>query len=218
MPAPCVDHPTMTGSTSPPLRLFIALPCPTAPGLRQALTRLGQLPAVRTVSPEQLHITVRFLGNTDPALVPDIASALDKAVAAAALGPIDLNWRALGSFPQSDRRPPNVIFATPEHAAPLSQLADALDQQLDDLADVPPRDRSGFNPHLTLARVRTGRRRRRHTRRAKRESDALDLLRQTIADLSQSPLGSSRITHLQLLASQLTPAGPIHTPQHTAEL
>lgn len=101
-------------------RLFIAIHVPPTPPIEVVLRKLDRLgPTVRPVAAEQLHLTLRFLGQTPEDRAAPIAAALDRAVAAAGVGPFELHLKGLGRFPgngsfrAADPGPkaPRVVFA-----------------------------------------------------------------------------------------------------------
>ena len=94
------------------MRTFVAV---TLPGAAQAeLGRVGavlagQVPpgSVRWVQPEQIHLTLRFLGETAVSQLPAITSSLDKV--GQQTGPLTLRLGRVGCFPNCKR--PRVIWA-----------------------------------------------------------------------------------------------------------
>ena len=99
----------MTGASAGG-RLFIAIDVGDA--VRAEVTRVvaqlgGKLEAVKTppkvtwVKPAALHVTLRFLGETDDVEAERVRAALTPAIA---LPPFDVEWRGLGAFP-SPRHP-----------------------------------------------------------------------------------------------------------------
>jgi 2'-5' RNA ligase len=141
------------------LRLFLALE-PPAPvrrrlvGLQDALRASAGAHAaeIRWTPAEQLHLTVRFLGNVPEERLPALREAVEGA--AVATRPLRLLVRGAGGFPTSRR--PRVVFArVEEDGGGLAALAARLGQVLAPLG-FPPEDRP-FSPHLTLGRSRDGR-------------------------------------------------------------
>lgn len=141
-------------------RLFVALrPDPAtldrlaaaAADLCAALGPAGR--DLRPVPPGALHLTLRFLGDVEAARLDDVAAAV--AGAAAAAPPLALEVRGAGALP--DPRRPRVLFLdVGGEVGPLAALAADLEARLR-AADFPPEPRP-FRPHLTVARVRPGRR------------------------------------------------------------
>ena len=136
------------------MRTFVAVLL--APQVRSSLIELGTrlgwtLPPglVRWSGENQLHLTVRFLGQTSPAAVPEIGTAM--AEAAARFGRFEVTLGDLGYFPNRHR--PNVIWVgilDPDGG--LTDLRERLDVSLLAIG-WPPEGRS-FHPHLTLGRAR----------------------------------------------------------------
>ena len=101
------------------------------------------------MSPDNLHITLRFLGEVDDTRVAELGGVLDEA--AAGLPRFGLGIRGLGAFPTLTR--PRVIWAgVGEGAGALRTLAGRLESALARVG-VPPEDRP-FSGHVTLGRIR----------------------------------------------------------------
>lgn len=141
-------------------RLFVAVPLP--PSTMEAVAtlvagvRLAPEPApgerrdrhdVRWVRMDGLHLTLRFLGPTDPARLPEARAAVLEA--ASGVGPFELGLAGAGAFP-SPTRPRVLWLGLGLGTDPLEELTIRLSTALADHGwphdDRPPR------PHLTLAR------------------------------------------------------------------
>lgn len=122
-------------------RLFYALwPDDTT---RAHLMRLQESVIGRKVSPENLHLTLAFLGNQAKSLLPTLARLLDKLPAQGFTVAID----RYGYFSK-----PRVAWAGPsETPGPLLTLQQALMQELS-AAQIPLKNEDRFRPHVTLAR------------------------------------------------------------------
>ena len=136
-----------------PHRLFVAVPLPadalTACRVLLEGVRDGPLGgAPRWVHLENLHLTVRFLGDTPPDLVPDVALAVRDALAGSLA--FDVILAGAGAFPAA-RKPRALWLGIERGAAELGALADALNPALEPLG-WPPDDRP-YRPHLTVARL-----------------------------------------------------------------
>ena len=142
-------------SRSDTIRTFIALPLPpdwtealawTIAELRRAIPE-----GVRWVDPAGIHLTLKFLGPTDPSVAPRVVDHL-RAHMEAAVSP-RLALSGLGTFPNN--RNPRVIWAgvsgDPEALDSLHQCAEAVAVGLGWDAEKRP-----FRPHLTLGRVSGG--------------------------------------------------------------
>ena len=133
-------------------RLFIAAELP--PNIKaelvdiQARLRRINLP-VSWAAPATMHLTLRFLGETDVALIPN----LDRAIRAG-LAPhsaMTLRLSGAGAFP-TDRRPSVVWAGVGGAVAALQRAQAAIEAALGGLGIMP--EPKPFHPHLTLGRLR----------------------------------------------------------------
>ena len=97
----------------------------------------------RWQSDDQLHLTLRFIGEVERPLANDLAIAL----AAVRAPAFELRLAGLGSF---DRRSGGVLWAGVEPAEPVRALA-AHVERICQAVGLPP-ERRAFHPHITLAR------------------------------------------------------------------
>jgi RNA 2',3'-cyclic 3'-phosphodiesterase len=176
------------------MRLFVAIHLPQE--VRDALAlvqdRLRRAQAdVSWVKAANLHITLKFLGETEPKRLERIGSAL--AEAAGAAPPFALTVAGVGTF--GGRIPRVVWVGVREGAAPLEALAGAVEHGLARLGF--PKERRGFTAHFTLGRVRSPR-------------NAADLLA-VIRDELAAPLGTVPVEEFVLMQSQLDPGGSVYT-------
>lgn len=132
------------------LRLFISCQIPTLPPLQrlhQQLTSLGG-----RLSPDPVanwHITLKFLGDTDAPLVPQIEDRLT--VAAASTPCCRPRLRGLDAFPHRGR--PSVVWVGVDDCQVLTELATRLEDGFQDLGF--ESERRPFQPHVTVLRVKT---------------------------------------------------------------
>ena len=130
------------------MRLFIAIEI--SQEVRAALAVLLKefraiAPQVKWVHPENMHLTLKFLGETDSSKLSAMQAAL---TAIRSSQPINLHFRGLGFFPNAKRA--RVFWAGMEASPNLPALAAEIDQAMHRLG-FPLEDRP-FSPHLTLAR------------------------------------------------------------------
>ena len=175
------------------MRLFVALKIP--PAVRENLaTLLVSMRAVtkepRWVRAENLHVTLKFLGEVAEGRVAEVPSALGEIRSDK---PVALEFRGLGFFP--NERHPRVFWAGMEGAPNLKSLAEDIEGVVEKLG-IPPEKRE-FSPHLTLARFE-----RPHLPEA---------LRKLIAENQQRDFGSLRTNDFHLIQSKLKPTGAEYT-------
>jgi len=127
------------------LRLFVAIDLPER--VRDGLAALGGgVPGARWVDGEQLHLTLRFIGEVDGGRFRDIATALDGVGGT----PFDLHLDGLGHFPP--RGAPRVLWAGVAASAPLVSLRTRVESALAVVGVA--REGRKFAPHITLARLK----------------------------------------------------------------
>jgi 2'-5' RNA ligase len=126
-------------------RLFVAIRPPRA--MREALlAMMGGIPNARWQSDEQLHLTLRFIGEVDRHAAEDIAAALGTIHHPRFAIAID----GVGSFDREGRA--GALWAGIGPMAALKALHEKIDQALRNGAGLPPEGRA-YLPHVTLARL-----------------------------------------------------------------
>jgi RNA 2',3'-cyclic 3'-phosphodiesterase len=136
------------------IRLFVAVfpPAEVAHRLSEAARGLtgGLSPrAVAWTRPEQIHLTLNFLGNVERARVEELARAMEAACCRGQ--PHLLQAHGLGCFPSAAR--PRIIWAGLRGAVDvLEALKRTLDEGLASLGFAP--ETRPFHPHLTIGRVK----------------------------------------------------------------
>jgi len=168
-------------------RLFVAIDFPEAVRQQLALLCFG-LPDARWVPPEQLHLTVRFIGEVEGSVLLDVRDALDDVRAA----PFDMRLKGMGHFPPRGR--PTVLWAGVDGGAGLVALHGKVDAAVG-RAGLPPEGRN-FAPHVTLARLKGT-----HPRRV------ADYLMEHALFLA----GPFPVEAFHLYSSVLGPKGALHT-------
>lgn len=192
------------------MRAFVAISLPTSvqetvATLQQQLNQLLQTPTVwRWTPPENLHVTLRFLGETDERQAGELAQALAALVIAHRR--FALMLRGLGVFPH--QRAPRVLWAGLQGDLPgLTRLQ--LDvEQLAQTAGFAAESRR-FSPHLTLARPL------RNAAPARLAQDG-----QTVARLATQviPAATFTVSELLLMQSELHREGARYTTMATVQL
>ena len=126
-------------------RLFIAIDLPSAQRERIRSICSG-LPGTRWTPAEQIHLTLRFIGEVDGTLFQQIADSL----AEIKTDPLTLKIEGLGYFPP--RRTPRVLWVGLENNDGLLQLRNRIETALVRLG-LEPEGRK-FSPHITIARFK----------------------------------------------------------------
>lgn len=139
-------------STHDPLRLFFAVELNSE--LRQALSQLidelKQEPwghRVRWVHPENLHVTLRFLGSTSPEKISELAKHAHNGINK--IEPFPLQLHNIRFFPSPTA--PRAIAADIIPTSELFELANALEEVASNLGFTP--ETKPYLPHLTLGRI-----------------------------------------------------------------
>lgn len=128
------------------MRLFVAIDLPAA--IRQQVSAICEgLPGVRWIKPEQMHLTLRFIGEVSE----QQAAALKTALAALEFQPFTMHLQGVGQFPP--RGTPRVLWAGIQSPAALAELARQVEAALTGTG-LPPADKP-FAAHITLARLKT---------------------------------------------------------------
>jgi len=127
------------------IRLFTAIDLPE--DIIALISGMGRsIPGCRPIKPEQLHLTLRFIGEVDHGLFNDIVEQLRSVH----FSPITFSLQGVGHFPP--RGKPRVIWAGITPVDELVQLKIRIDNQLSRLGLAP--EKRKFAPHITLARLK----------------------------------------------------------------
>ncbi len=188
------------------MRLFLAVEldepvrraaADTAGALAGALERAGIRRGIAWVAPGNLHFTLHFLGEVEPAtaraVVERMAAPLDVAA-------FDLSLSGLGTFPPSG--PPRVIWlGVAEGARELAAVHAEVGLRLDGLGL--PRENRPFGAHLTLGRVK---------------APLGPRLREALAATPTARESRCRVDHVTLFESRLSARGATYSVLATSRL
>lgn len=135
-------------------RLFVGVPVPaeTRAACRALIEPVRTAPFgrfARWVQVDTLHVTLRFLGDTAPDVVPAVAAAVETAMADRRA--FEIRLAGAGSFPPSGRKIRALWLGIERGADELGTLVEALSEPLAAVG-WPPETRP-FRPHLTVART-----------------------------------------------------------------
>ena len=175
------------------MRLFVALSIPDAVAQRLLLLQ-GGVPGARWQSRDQLHLTLRFIGEVESRDM----RALDDALAGIDAPAFDLQLHSVGQF---GNKQPHSLWAAARPNDLLSHLQRKVDSAIRRVGQ--PQDAHKFTPHVTLARLR-------HP-----DTDKI------IEWLTQHALYTSEefaVDGFHLYSSKLTSDGSIYRIEHSYDL
>ena len=174
-------------------RTFVALPLSRAVKQLAAhwMQRLNESAQnVKWVAVDNLHLTLKFLGEVPTVELAEICQRVTSAVSA--WPPLEIECDHLGAFPSSSR-PRTLWLGVGAGAEQVSQLQEAVEQSLQPLGF--RRERRQYHPHITLGRLRSS------------VASSPDLPGLLDAAEFGSPVGCL-VEEVLVVASQMTREGP----------
>lgn len=187
------------------LRAFIAIEIPPQiqQAIQQAISNLRRElnTSVRWVSPENIHLTLKFLGNISPAQVDALTSMLQ--AQADSVPAFEVEVGRLGSFPDGKRV--RVLWVGLHAPAELAALSRGIESACARLGY--ESEKRGFSPHLTIGRVR-------------QDASAADAqkIRRAFEAATIDSLGVVRVDSAHLFKSDLKRDGAVYTKLFSAPL
>lgn len=178
------------------MRLFLAIEL--SDEVREAIAAFqkeleSQLGSARWVPPENLHLTIRFIGEEGPEVVEGLSRILPSQLEG--IPPFTVSFRGFGCFPNPKRA--RILWVgvdpVPENLRRLERVGEAAVQEL----GVEP-ERRPFRPHLTIARLK------------RRGRDPA--VEKVVPATSDRVFGELSVTELVLFESHLSADGAIHRP------
>jgi RNA 2',3'-cyclic 3'-phosphodiesterase len=180
------------------IRCFIAIKIPGFDPLRRVVKELAQMGrALKAVEPDNLHVTLKFLGDTDLDLIGEIGSLVERV--ANCRQPCVVKVAGLGVFPHLER--PSVVWAGLAGAETLAAIAADLETGLEEFGFA--RENRPFVPHLTLARVK---------------ARPPESLRPLLSRHAKTEFGTATVDQIELIRSELRPEGSKYTVLASAPL
>ncbi len=191
------NHPIMST-----IRSFIAIELPeearlALAGLQEWLKALVPPRPVRWVAPQNIHLTLHFLGDVAVDDIQKVQQVVEDVTPAYPV--FNLSLAGLGCFPNTRR--PRIIWAGVSGYKPtLAELHGHLGRQLKVIGFEP--DRRPYSPHLTIGRVRKG--------IPKRQLSQLgQVIEEQQAQIGQ--LAAMPVQEISLMRSDLKPTGAVYT-------
>jgi len=156
---------------------------------------------VRWVPADNVHLTLKFLGDISAANVEMLAQMLAVEVSQHRI--FELGFGGLGAFPNPKR--PRVIWIGIQAPAGLEALQHGIEAAAATLGY--PNERRPFSPHLTIGRVKQN-----------VNSASMQKIRIALEETKVGSLGTNQVNAVHLFKSDLNPTGAVYTRLFTAPL
>ena len=180
------------------MRAFIAIDLTAS--IREEISKIiDQLKqceiSAKWVKPENIHLTLKFLGNIDEKQAEEVKNIISEVTAS--FNSLVVNFTEFGFFPNEKR--PRVFFVSTDKEGVLKNIAEKLEDKLERLG-FPKEGR--FKSHITLCRFK--------------ELKNIDCLKREMKEISLK--GELAIEEIILFKSTLTSSGPIYEKIFSAPL
>ncbi len=178
------------------MRLFVSinLPDDLARAVADLQAEFAEAEGLDFTDPEQAHVTLKFLGDTDKDRLPELESALERAVEDAGVEPFEAEFGGLGVFPSIDYITV-VWFGVRDGAEEMTRLHEAIEERTVDLGFDP--EEHDFTPHATLARME--------------HAGGKELVQELVRERDPT-VGRTTVREVTLMKSELGPDGPTYSP------
>ncbi|MHC4308140.1 MAG: RNA 2',3'-cyclic phosphodiesterase [Planctomycetota bacterium] len=177
------------------IRVFIAIEinCEIKNKLSEYLRNLKRVGAdVKWVSPENIHLTLKFIGYVEEDALINLNRIINNAVAS--IEPFSISIGNIGAFPSLKR--PRVIFVcVQEKGDNLLRIYEKLDKGVERLGI--KKESRKYVGHITLGRVKS--------------QKNISKLKNALNSGTECYFGLEKVTSLSLIQSKLSSTGPIYT-------
>ncbi len=179
------------------MRCFIAIDLPEAikESIGNLIKELRQAPEdVKWVAPENMHLTLKFLGEVEEKRIGEIKRRL--ALLCERHRTFSLSLRGTGAFP--GLKYPRVLWVGIDAPEELTHIFQDIEASLSEMGF--EKETRRFSPHLTLGRVRDAR--------------TIDLTIKGLSTFKESFFGTIEVHDIVLMQSTLKPTGPEYSKLH----
>jgi len=174
------------------IRTFIAIDVPAPQKITQVINELKKTQIdAKLVEIENMHLTLKFLGDTDEKLIVKIEKIIEESTEN--IQPFEITLKNMGVFPNQNYI--KIVWIGVENTGPLKQIAETIDMKLKKLGF--EKERRAFSAHLTIARVKS----------AKNKEKLIQLINK-YQDVEFQKI---KVDKILLKKSVLTSKGPIYT-------
>jgi 2'-5' RNA ligase len=180
-------------------RAFISVDLEPQPKLIEFWKSLkGTNAPLKLVNLEIIHMTLKFLGDTEEGLVDDIERIMMESVQD--VKPFEMKLKGTGAFPNLNYM--KVVWVGLEGADPLITISKSLDRGTSKLGF--KKEKRGFRPHVTVARVKGPRNK--------------EILADVINDYKDVEFGIKKVDCIRLKKSVLHREGPTYSTVREVKL
>lgn len=149
----------------------------------------------RWTRPENLHLTMKFLGEVEDRELHDVCKVASQAVAETKRFP--LVCQSLGVFPNRDN-PTTLWMGVNDSNGILAMLQERLETMLCDKIGI-PMERRPYQGHLTLGRIRS------------KKGQPNEELTKLLDEMADEEFGILKVDELVVYSSELRREGPVYT-------
>ncbi len=187
------------------IRAFIAIDFPDSIHMKLdeviQMLRVKNAGTVRWVPAQNIHLTLKFLGDISPANLEMLCKIL--AAEASHHDPFSVQVGGIGAFPSVRR--PRVVWVGVQSDAALDALQHGVESEIRRLGYAP--EERPFSPHLTLGRVGHN-----------ASPDQVRLLSNMLVEMNVGNLGTVAVNKVTVFRSDLNPDGAVYTPLFSSSL
>jgi 2'-5' RNA ligase len=174
------------------IRAFIAVDIPVSQKVIEVINELKKIQLnAKIVEIENLHLTIKFLGDIDENLIDKIGEIISNTIID--IPSFEITLKKMGVFP--NQKYIKVVWIGVENTEILKKIAEKIDSKLGDLGF--EKERRSFSAHLTIARVKS----------PKNKEKLLDFFNK----YQDTNFQKIKVNKILLKKSVLTPEGPIYT-------
>jgi len=174
--------------------MFIAIDIGALKSLVSLEKKLKEIePSLRLVEPQNIHLTLKFLGETDESYIPCIKEVMTQSVKGKQ--PFQIKLNGIGAFPNFNYI--KIIWIGMKIVNENTTLLSSINKKInDDLSHYGFLKDKNLRPHITIARVK--------------KLDHKKELQKFITNATDCDFGILEVTHINLKKSTLTPTGPLY--------
>ncbi len=146
---------------------------------------------IRWVAPENLHVTVKFIGDIDPIILPSLIESLENV--ASHFCPFTIQIENIGAFPATKK--PRILYTgLGDREETLPRMVEEIEEELEKYGI--NRESKQYVGHITVGRTKS-------------QKNIHKLIEFLHSDSDQF-FGKECVKHISLIESELTPKGPIY--------